>query len=74
MHELHMPDVSPSSFDSLIAELYAIPLDRHNRYRSDFVYRGLDVSIWACKRVFNALGRNIAMSKARCCVISSSTP
>jgi hypothetical protein len=51
-----MPDVSPSSFDALIGELYAIPPDRHNRYRSDFVYRGLDVSTWNLQTSLQRLG------------------
>jgi hypothetical protein len=46
----------PQSFDELMAELYAIPLDRHKRHRSDFVYRGLDVSTWQLQTSLQRLG------------------
>lgn len=39
-----------------MGELYAIPLDRHNRYRSDFVYRGLDVATWDLQTSLQRLG------------------
>jgi hypothetical protein len=51
-----MPDKTPTSFDGLMAELYAIPVDRHSRHRSDFVYRGVDVSTWHLRTSLQRLG------------------
>lgn len=42
-------EIKPNSFDELISELYNIPIDTHKRYRSNFVYRGVDVSTWSLR-------------------------
>jgi len=55
-----MPDETPTSFDQLMAELYAIPVDRHSRHRSNFVYRGLDVSSWDLRTSLQRLGPSYA--------------
>ncbi len=55
-----MPDKVPTSFDELMAELYAIPVDRHGRHRSDFVYRGVDVSAWRLHTSLQRLGTSYA--------------
>lgn len=51
-----MNDKTPQTFDELMAQLYAIPVDRHGRRRSDFVYRGVDVSNWHLQTSLQRLG------------------
>jgi hypothetical protein len=58
--ELMMRDKTPTSFDQLMAELYAIPADQHSRHRSNFVYRGIDVSTWDLQTSLQRLGRSYA--------------
>lgn len=47
---------APDTFDELMAKLYASPRNSYNRYRSDFVYRGLDVSTWGLETSLQRLG------------------
>jgi hypothetical protein len=50
----------PRSFRELMSQLYEIPKDRHNRHRSDFVYRGLDVASWGLETSLRRLGSHYA--------------
>ncbi|MCK1388689.1 FRG domain-containing protein [Bradyrhizobium sp. 21] len=44
------------SWDQLHAALYGIKVDRHNRYRSDFVYRGVSDRNWHLDTSLQRLG------------------
>jgi hypothetical protein len=57
---MSLSTAAPRTYESLIAELYSIPKDRHNRHRSDFVYRGLDVSSWGLETSLQRLGSHYA--------------
>ena len=51
-----MSTAAPQTYESLIDELYNIPKGRYNRHRSDFVYRGVDVSSWTLDTSLQRLG------------------
>jgi hypothetical protein len=55
-----MSSDEPRTFESLMSQLYAIPKDRHNRHRSDFVYRGLDVATWGLETSLQRVGAHYA--------------
>src|SRR5450631_2319166 len=48
------------SWNELQEALYAIERDRHNRHRSDFIYRGLDNSEWGLETGLQRLGDHFA--------------
>ena len=55
-----MSEIAPDTFDALMAELYNVPLDQHERHRSDYVYRGLDVASWGLQTSLQRLGNHYA--------------